>query len=193
MHTRTTRRQFRLQRQTFSIWRPCWRPYWISRLAIIYANLCRQFQKLQTIGNILIYDTFCCTWGGWEGGGGGVRVTPRKSGQFHSLSPYHIPNLNVQSSAMIGAPPWVSHMLQSLDSRLQQIEKQLVNQNTNWQNVDMTLHSQNIRMTHTEKQISELNSVKQNVAKVERSVCILDKDARGVNLKLQEYDESIPF
>ena len=86
MHTRTTRRQFRLQRQTFSIWRPCWRPYWISRLAIIYANLCRQFQKLQTIGKILIYDTSCCTGGG---GGGGVRVTPRKSGQFHSLSPYH--------------------------------------------------------------------------------------------------------
>ena len=80
MHTRTTRRQFRLQRQTFSIWRPSWRPYWISRLAIIYASLCRQFQKLQAIGNILIYDTSCCT--------GGVRVTPRKSGQFHSLSPY---------------------------------------------------------------------------------------------------------
>ena len=70
MHTRTTRRQFRLQRQTFSIWRPCWRPYWISRLAIIYANLCRQFQKLQTIGNILIYDTSCCTGGGGGGGSG---------------------------------------------------------------------------------------------------------------------------
>ena len=63
MHTRTTRRQFRLQRQTFSIWRLCWRPYWISQLAIIYANLCRQFQKLQTIGNILIYDSSCCTRG----------------------------------------------------------------------------------------------------------------------------------
>ena len=63
MHTRTTRRQFRLQRQAFSIWRPSWRPYWISRLAIIYASLCRQFQKLQAIGNILIYDTSCCTGG----------------------------------------------------------------------------------------------------------------------------------
>ena len=61
MHTRTTRRRFRLQRQTFSILRSCWRPYWISRLAIIYVNLCGQFQNLQTIGNILIYDTSCCT------------------------------------------------------------------------------------------------------------------------------------
>ena len=67
MHTRTTRRRFRLQKQTFSIWRPCWRPYWISRFAIIYANLCRQFQKLQRMRNILIYDTSCCT-----GGGGGL-------------------------------------------------------------------------------------------------------------------------
>ena len=95
MHTRTTRRQFRLKRQTFSIWRPCWRPYWISRLAIIYANLCRQFQKLQTIGNILIYDTSCCT----GGRGGGVRVTPRKSGQFHSLSPYQMAPLHYNELA----------------------------------------------------------------------------------------------
>ena len=31
-------------------------PSWISRLAIIYANLCLQFQKLQALPNILIYD-----------------------------------------------------------------------------------------------------------------------------------------
>ena len=68
MHTRTARRWFRLQKQTFSIWRP----YWISRLAIIYANLCRQFQKLQRMKNILVYDTSCCT--GVGVGGAGVRV-----------------------------------------------------------------------------------------------------------------------
>ena len=38
-------------------------PYWISRLAIIYANLCRQFQKLQTLTNVLIYDMFFYTGG----------------------------------------------------------------------------------------------------------------------------------
>ena len=64
MHTRTTRRRVRLQKQTFSIWRP----YWISRLAIIYPNLCRQFQKLQRMGNILVYDTPCCM--GWGVGPG---------------------------------------------------------------------------------------------------------------------------
>ena len=82
MHTRTTRRQFRLQRQTFSIWRPCWRPYWISRLVIIYVNLCRQFQKLQTIGNILVYDTFCCTGGGGGGEGGGSGLPLERVASF---------------------------------------------------------------------------------------------------------------
>ena len=117
MHTRTTRRQFRLKRQTFSIWRPCWRPYWISRLAIIYANLCRQFQKLQTIGNILIYDTSCCT--------GGVRVTPRKSGQFHSLSPYQGETsakvFEIQSTLVISNSKGLSEILRYIRTSTYQI------------------------------------------------------------------------
>ena len=47
----------------FSFWRPSWTPSWISQLAISYANLCRPFQKLQTIQNILVYDTSCSTGG----------------------------------------------------------------------------------------------------------------------------------
>ena len=39
-----------------------WRPSWISQLAISYANLCRQFQKLQTMPNILVYGTSCSIW-----------------------------------------------------------------------------------------------------------------------------------
>ena len=44
-----------------SFWRSSWTPSWISQLAISYASLCRQFQKLQTMPNILIYDTSCST------------------------------------------------------------------------------------------------------------------------------------
>ena len=62
----------------FSFWRPSWTPSWISQLAISYAYLCQQFQKLQTMPNILVYDTSCST------GGGRVRVTPRNSGLFSS-------------------------------------------------------------------------------------------------------------
>ena len=48
---------------------------------ISHGKLCRQFQKLQTMPNILVYDydTSCSTRGG---GGGRVRVTPRNSGLF---------------------------------------------------------------------------------------------------------------
>ena len=42
---------------------PSWTPSWISQLAISYASLCRQFQKLQTMPNILVYDTSCSSWG----------------------------------------------------------------------------------------------------------------------------------
>ena len=44
--------------QDFPIWRSCWTPYWISRLAIIYASLCRQFHVLQTVRNILCLISF---------------------------------------------------------------------------------------------------------------------------------------
>ena len=53
-----------------SFWRPSWTPSWISQLAISYANLCRQFQKLKTMPNILVYDTSCSTGGGGGGGSG---------------------------------------------------------------------------------------------------------------------------
>lgn len=95
--------------------------------------------------------------------------------------------INTQSSANSSALPWV----QSLDKRLQQIEKQLGSQNINWQNIDTTLQNQNVRMTHMEKQMSELNCIKQNVAKVETSVTNIDRDVRSVSRKMQEYVESI--
>ena len=68
-----------------TFWRPSWMPSWISQLAISYANLCRQFQKLRTMPSILVYDTSCSTWargGGWGGESGGVLVTPRNGGLF---------------------------------------------------------------------------------------------------------------
>ena len=35
------------------------RPSWISQSAINYTNLCWHFQILQTVPNVLVYDTFC--------------------------------------------------------------------------------------------------------------------------------------
>ena len=48
-----------LSKQIFLLLRPSWLPSWIPQPAIKYTNLCRQFQILQTIPNILVYDTSC--------------------------------------------------------------------------------------------------------------------------------------
>ena len=46
-----------LSKQNFLLLRPSWMPSWISQSAINYTNLCWHFQILQTMPNILVYDT----------------------------------------------------------------------------------------------------------------------------------------
>ena len=83
MHATTTRRRFRLQRQTFSM------------LAAILDFSARHHlcQFMPAVSETTDNREHFNIRGGGGGGGGGegwrVRVTPRKSGQFHSLSPYH--------------------------------------------------------------------------------------------------------
>ena len=96
-----------------------------------------------------------------------------------------------QNTAMTDAPQWVSQILQNLDTRLQQIEKQLVNQNSNWQNINMTLQNQSTRMSHLENKMSELNNIKANVSKCETSLSAMDFDIRHAKQKIENYDESI--
>ena len=84
----TVRYRFRKNVYWVIIWRSRWLPYWISRLAIIYANLCWQFQKLQTTGNILYMKHIWGVGGGEEGGGyGELGVTPERVAIF-TQSPY---------------------------------------------------------------------------------------------------------
>ena len=56
--------------------RPYWTPSWISQLAISSANLCRQFQKLQTLPNILVHNTTYSKVLRGGRGGGKWRVIP---------------------------------------------------------------------------------------------------------------------
>lgn len=106
-------------------------------------------------------------------------------------SPQNIQKPHNAANVIPGAPQWVSHMMQSLDVRLGHIEKELVNQNTKWQNVDMTLQNQNARMLNIEQQVTEINRMKQNMANLQISVDATDKEVRSIALKVQEYDTSI--
>ncbi|MEW8545932.1 MAG: hypothetical protein AB2693_20615 [Candidatus Thiodiazotropha sp.] len=103
-------------------------------------------------------------------------------------------NSNSGSSNRIendSAPPWVSQMLQGLDSRLRQIESHLAHQNTGWQNMGLTLKSQSERMTNIEQQMSELNGLKQNMVRLQITVDHLDGEVERANRKVQEYDSTI--
>ena len=48
-----------LNKQNFLLLRPSWMSSWISQSAINYTNLCWQMQILQTVRNIMVYDTSC--------------------------------------------------------------------------------------------------------------------------------------
>ena len=61
-----------LQKLNFLFLCPYRMPSWISQIAISYANLCRQFQKLQILPNLLVYNTSCSVGGG--GGGPGSQI-----------------------------------------------------------------------------------------------------------------------
>ena len=76
-------------------------------------------------------------------------------------------------------------------SRLGQIESHLMNQNMKWQNMDKTLQNQNIRMSHIEQQVKELNCVKKDVTKTLIIVSTMQDDIGSMSRKINEYDYSI--
>lgn len=111
---------------------------------------------------------------------------------MNSMNESHNNSSNSYSRIENGsAPPWVSQMLQGLDSRLRQIETHLAHQNTGWQNMGLTLKSQSDRMTSIEQQISELNGLKQNMVRLQITVDHLDGEVERANRKVQEYDSTI--
>ena len=96
------------------------------------------------------------------------------------------------------APPWAAQLFQGLDTRLHQIESQIVKQNTRWQHIEETLQNQNIaiqnqnsRISSIESQISEMDRLKTNVTRVETNVQMLNSDVKKSNKQMQDYKTSI--
>ena len=84
-------------------------------------------------------------------------------------------------------PPWVANIIQ----RLQQIEGHLGFQNDKWQAMDTTLQNQNARMTNIEQQITDLNSVKRNMSRMQMNVENLNAEVIHCSKKVDEYDQAI--
>ena len=90
-----------------------------------------------------------------------------------------------------GAPAWVVHLLTGLNTRLQHIETQLVNQNGKWQSIDNTLQNQNQRINQIEQKLTDYNTMKQDLTKLQNTVYDIGKEVNGVNTKMEDYDRSI--
>ena len=103
---------------------------------------------------------------------------------MNSMNECHNSNSNSYSKTENGdAPPWVSQMLQGLDSRLRQTEVHLAHQNTGWQNMGLTLKSQSERMSSIEQQISELNGLKQSMVRLQITMTIWTGKLNGQTVK----------
>ena len=90
----------------------------------------------------------------------------------------------------------VAQLFQGLESRLQQIESQISNQNTRWkqieevlQNQNRTLQNQTLRISSIENQMTEMNKFKCNIARVETYVQLLNSDVKNSNKHLKDYQK----
>lgn len=100
-------------------------------------------------------------------------------------------NSNSEQCVLSEAPPWVNIMLERFDARLQNIEAQLLNQNSRWQQIDTQLQNQNSKMVNMEQKLTQINEVKQAVAQVTINVNELDKQVEYVQSQIINYDQSI--
>ena len=74
-----------------------------------------------------------------------------------------------------GAPQWVNMLMETIDSRLHNIETQISGRNQKWCSIETQLQSQNNRMLNIEQKCSQMNDVKQSVAKVQLQVSDVDQ------------------
>ena len=81
------------------------------------------------------------------------------------------------------SPSWLSQLFNQLYTRLSHIDNQLANQNSRWQHMDNVLQSQNTmlqnqnaRMLKIEKQMTEINALKNSVTRIEAKMVVLDSD-----------------
>ena len=96
------------------------------------------------------------------------------------------------------APAWLSQMFQHLESRLSHIDSQLSNQNSQWQNMDRTLQAQSVslqnqdsRMLNIERQMGEINGLKNTVTRMSVRMNAIESEIQQTNITMSEYQSSI--
>ena len=66
-----------------------------------------------------------------------------------------------------------------------------MNQNGKWQIIDNTLQNQNQRINQIEHKMTDYNTMKQDLAKLQNTVYDIGKEVNGENTKMEDFDRSI--
>ena len=88
-------------------------------------------------------------------------------------------------------PYWVIQMLQTINGKLNSIDNELKTQTSRWQNVESTLHAQNLRMTKIEEKLKEVGDVQQNITRVQNKVTNMSEDISVIKQQMSTYDYSV--
>lgn len=89
------------------------------------------------------------------------------------------------------APLWVTQMLETLTTKLNSIDYELKTQNSKWDNMKQTLHTQSTRMTKIEEKIAEMGKVKQSVSQIQNTVTDMGLDITSVKRQMNDFEKSI--
>ena len=85
----------------------------------------------------------------------------------------------------------VKSIVQTLNTKPNNIESEIKKQNTKWQNVDSTLQAQSNRMLKIEGQLSERGGIRSNITHMKNTVAGMAHEMTNVKSQINEYENSI--
>ena len=109
----------------------------------------------------------------------------------HVLTNSSMNNNGTNDQTISDAPQWACTLMNTLNTRLQNIETHISNQNQKWLSIDSQMQSQNNRMANIEGQLSQINDMKRSVGNVQLKVSNVDERVNSIQVQMNAYDKSI--
>ena len=98
---------------------------------------------------------------------GGPAIPVGNQQNSHVLANTSMNNNGMNDQSISDAPQWACTLINTLNTRLQNIETQISNQNQKWLSIDSQMQSQNSRMVNIEAQLGQMNDMKRSVGSVQ--------------------------
>ena len=100
-------------------------------------------------------------------------------------------NNGMNDQSISDAPQWACTLINTLNTRLQNIETQISNQNQKWLSIDSQMQSQNSRMVNIEAQLGQMNDMKRSGGSVQSQMSTVDARVKNIQVQMNDYDKSI--